>query len=250
MANLFEPEFDESSEQPGFSWRRAKLAHQSGGERLGASLFALPPGEAIYPLHYHLGNEELLIVIEGSPSLRTAGGERVLERGEVVAFPRGEEGAHQVVNRSEEEARVLMVSEMNSPEVVDPTRVGQARAPSARPPGDRGEGMSQGLPRARRGSVLGGRGPAPGGALTVERIGVVGAGTMGSGIAQLACLGGYETLIQDPDPEALEAGGERVVESLGEGRQARDVERRGGRGGRAAAACRSTTSPTSRAATW
>ena len=25
MANLFEPEFDESSEQPGFSWRRAQL---------------------------------------------------------------------------------------------------------------------------------------------------------------------------------------------------------------------------------
>jgi 3-hydroxybutyryl-CoA dehydrogenase len=51
----------------------------------------------------------------------------------------------------------------------------------------------------------------------VERIGVVGAGTMGSGIAQLACLGGYETLIQDPDPAALEAGAERVVESLGKG---------------------------------
>ncbi len=51
----------------------------------------------------------------------------------------------------------------------------------------------------------------------VNRIGVVGAGTMGSGIAQLACLGGYETVIQDPEPEALEAGAERVVESLGKG---------------------------------
>jgi 3-hydroxybutyryl-CoA dehydrogenase len=51
----------------------------------------------------------------------------------------------------------------------------------------------------------------------VRRVGVVGAGTMGAGIAQLACLGGYETLIQDPDPAALEAGAERVVESLGKG---------------------------------
>jgi uncharacterized cupin superfamily protein len=142
MASLFEPEFDESSEQPGFSWRRAKLAHQSGGERLGASLFALPPGEAIYPLHYHLGNEELLIVIEGSPSLRTAGGERVLERGEVVAFPRGEEGAHQVVNRSEEGARVLIVSEMNSPEIVVRPESGKLSA-MGRPPGERGKGMHQ-----------------------------------------------------------------------------------------------------------
>ena len=53
--------------------------------------------------------------------------------------------------------------------------------------------------------------------MTVARIGVVGAGTMGAGIAQLACLGGYETLIQDPDPAALEAGAERVVESLAKG---------------------------------
>jgi 3-hydroxybutyryl-CoA dehydrogenase len=51
----------------------------------------------------------------------------------------------------------------------------------------------------------------------VERIGVVGAGTLGAGIAQLACLGGYETRIQDPDPAALEAGCERVVEALGKG---------------------------------
>ena len=70
--------------------------------------------------------------------------------------------------------------------------------------------------------------------MTLERVGVVGAGTMGSGIAQLACLGGYETLIQDPDPAALEAGAERVVESLGKGVRremwsAEEAEAAGGR---------------------
>ena len=50
-----------------------------------------------------------------------------------------------------------------------------------------------------------------------DTVGVVGAGTMGAGIAQLACLGGYRTLIQDPDEEALEAGSARVIESLGVG---------------------------------
>jgi 3-hydroxybutyryl-CoA dehydrogenase len=40
---------------------------------------------------------------------------------------------------------------------------------------------------------------------------------MGSGIAQLACLGGYETVLQDPVPEALEKGAERMVESLAKG---------------------------------
>jgi 3-hydroxybutyryl-CoA dehydrogenase len=53
--------------------------------------------------------------------------------------------------------------------------------------------------------------------LTVERIGVVGAGTMGSGIAQIACLGGYETRLHDPVPDALDAGIERVAADLAKG---------------------------------
>jgi 3-hydroxybutyryl-CoA dehydrogenase len=40
----------------------------------------------------------------------------------------------------------------------------------------------------------------------VEHIGVVGAGTMGAGIAQIAALGGYETRLYDPIPAALESG--------------------------------------------
>ncbi len=42
--------------------------------------------------------------------------------------------------------------------------------------------------------------------MSVERVGVVGAGTMGAGIAQIAALGGYETRLYDPIPAALEAG--------------------------------------------
>jgi 3-hydroxybutyryl-CoA dehydrogenase len=53
--------------------------------------------------------------------------------------------------------------------------------------------------------------------VSVERVGVVGAGTMGAGIAQVAALGGYETRLHDPVPDALEAGGERLREALAKG---------------------------------
>ncbi len=53
--------------------------------------------------------------------------------------------------------------------------------------------------------------------MTVERVGVVGAGTMGSGIAQIAALGGYETRLHDPVPAALEAGIERLRGALEKG---------------------------------
>ena len=51
----------------------------------------------------------------------------------------------------------------------------------------------------------------------VERVGVVGAGTMGAGIAQLACLAGCETLLHDPIKEALERGAERLRADLERG---------------------------------
>jgi 3-hydroxybutyryl-CoA dehydrogenase len=48
-------------------------------------------------------------------------------------------------------------------------------------------------------------------------IGVVGAGTMGAGIAQIACLGKLETRLHDPIPEALAAGEERLRAGLDKG---------------------------------
>lgn len=45
-------------------------------------------------------------------------------------------------------------------------------------------------------------------------VGVLGAGTMGSGIAQLAARAGAQTLLFDPIPEALEKGRERALEGL------------------------------------
>jgi 3-hydroxybutyryl-CoA dehydrogenase len=53
--------------------------------------------------------------------------------------------------------------------------------------------------------------------VSVERVGVIGAGTMGAGIAQIAALGGYETRLHDPIPAALETGIERMRAALSKG---------------------------------
>jgi uncharacterized cupin superfamily protein len=143
MANIFEPKFDGDQEREGFTYRRAQVGRQAGGERLGASLFEIPPGEATFPYHHHTANEEMLIVLSGRPALRTPEGWRELEEGEVVAFPVGEQGAHQIANRTSELVRLLMISEMNAPEVnlyPDTGKVGaMTRPPGGRGPGDRWE---------------------------------------------------------------------------------------------------------------
>jgi len=48
-------------------------------------------------------------------------------------------------------------------------------------------------------------------------LGVVGAGTMGAGIAQLGCLAGMRTLVHDPVPGALERGADYVRNGLSKG---------------------------------
>jgi uncharacterized cupin superfamily protein len=119
-ANIHEPNFDEPREQAGFSCLRARLGRQAGSERLGLSLWQLPPGQAAYPYHFHLGEEELIVVLEGEPSLRTPAGWRELERGEVVSFRVGEQGAHQIVNRGEHPVRFLAFSNQQPDVVVRP----------------------------------------------------------------------------------------------------------------------------------
>lgn len=118
VPNINRPEFDEPREQPGFRCLRARLGRQAGSERLGLSLFEVPPGEAAYPYHYHLAEEELVIVLDGRPSLRTGDGWRELEEGDVLAFPRGEQGAHQLVNRADQTVRFLAFSTSGEPDVV------------------------------------------------------------------------------------------------------------------------------------
>jgi uncharacterized cupin superfamily protein len=117
MPNVHRPDFDEHGERDGLRWRGESVGFKAGSERLGASLYDLPPGEATFPYHYHLANEELLVVLRGRPHLRGPDGWRQLEEGEVVAFPLGERGAHQLVNRTEDDVRLLMISEMRSPEI-------------------------------------------------------------------------------------------------------------------------------------
>jgi uncharacterized cupin superfamily protein len=128
VPNLNSPEFDEDrGDVAGFRALRARMGRQAGAVRTGLSLWEVPPGEAAYPYHVHLTEEELVVVVRGQPHLRTPDGWRQLEEGEVIAFPRGEEGAHQIVNRTDKTVRFLAFSTSGEPDIVvypDTKRVG------------------------------------------------------------------------------------------------------------------------------
>jgi uncharacterized cupin superfamily protein len=118
VPNIEDPLFDEPREQEGFRALRSRLGRQAGSERLGLSLWELAPGQAAYPYHHHLGEEELVLVLSGHLELRTPEGWRGLPEGEVVAFPRGERGAHQLLNSTRETVRFLAFSTSGEPDLV------------------------------------------------------------------------------------------------------------------------------------
>jgi uncharacterized cupin superfamily protein len=99
---------------PGFAFAGSSARERTGDELIGAGLYELPPGNQLWPYHFHVGNEEWAIVISGTPTLRTPAGERQLRAGDVVGFPQGEEGAHTFYNRGSEPSRIVIFSTLRS----------------------------------------------------------------------------------------------------------------------------------------
>lgn len=118
MPNLNEPDWVQRTDAP-LRGRTAAIAAPAGAERLGATLYEIDPGQNGSPFHLHHGNEEMIIVLAGSPTLRTLEGRRSLRAGDVVACPAGRAGAHQLRNETDEPVRALVVSTMAYPDVVE-----------------------------------------------------------------------------------------------------------------------------------
>jgi uncharacterized cupin superfamily protein len=118
VANLYEPEWVERADAP-LQGRTARVGALAGAERLGATLYEIDPGQSGSPFHLHHANEEMIVVISGRPTLRTLGGSRLLEPGEVVACPVGRAGAHQLRNETDTPVRALVLSTMVYPEIAE-----------------------------------------------------------------------------------------------------------------------------------
>ncbi len=115
--NIFDTAFQYDPGDPaGYRSGMAHVSRAAGGEALAVKLFELPVGQALCPYHYEY-EEEWLVVVEGSIGVRRPGGVQELDRGDVICFPPGPEGAHKVYNRGEDGARVLMFSSAREPSV-------------------------------------------------------------------------------------------------------------------------------------
>jgi uncharacterized cupin superfamily protein len=113
--NIFKPAFEYDETDPdGYHAGMDRFGPKIGASKLGASVYELPPGQALCPYHYE-SDEEWIIVLEGSVSVRHPDGTDVLEPGDTAAFPIGPSGAHKVFNDSDETVRFIMLSTKEDP---------------------------------------------------------------------------------------------------------------------------------------
>jgi uncharacterized cupin superfamily protein len=129
--NLNGDEWDRVEERSGWLSKDAFVGGHLDAELIGGSMYELEPGNRLWPYHTHHANEEWMVVLRGSPTLRTPEGEHELAEGDVVCFRRGKDGLHQIRNGTETPIRVLMLSTLISPDLVEYPDSGKVGARSA-----------------------------------------------------------------------------------------------------------------------
>jgi uncharacterized cupin superfamily protein len=86
--------------------------------KLGISLFRLKPGKRAFPFHQHMANDEAILVMRGSGTLRYGDEEISLEEGDYVHLPAASGMAHHVINTSKAVLEYYCLSSVILPEVV------------------------------------------------------------------------------------------------------------------------------------
>jgi uncharacterized cupin superfamily protein len=105
--------------EPLYDSHGARLARGTAARKLGASIDVLAPGKCGCPYHLHHAQEEMVINLEGSGTLRVAGERLPLKAGDVVFIPPGPEYPHQIITSSDAPLKYLSVSTMETPEICE-----------------------------------------------------------------------------------------------------------------------------------
>ena len=125
-SNVWNVELEPAPEDWGAGVRGMRLLDRSERPRLVSAVWELDPGARSPHYHAHHTAEELVVVLQGEPTLRTPEGERALAEGDVVHFATGAAGAHQLRNESPGVVRYLMIGAhrpFDAIEYIDESRV-------------------------------------------------------------------------------------------------------------------------------
>ncbi|MDF0600360.1 cupin domain-containing protein [Psychromarinibacter sp. C21-152] len=94
-----------------------RLGQAGGLTQFGVNIVILAPGAKSSIRHWHENEDEFVMALEGELTLVTDAGETPLPPGQCAAFPAGDPDAHHLINRSDAEARFLVIGSKAAREV-------------------------------------------------------------------------------------------------------------------------------------
>ncbi|MHA6265050.1 cupin domain-containing protein [Arenibacterium sp. CAU 1754] len=86
-----------------------RLSEAGGLTQFGTNIIILQPGSQSSLRHWHKTQDEFVMVLSGQLMLHLDDGEHPMGPGDCAAFPAGDPDGHCLINRSQEEARFLVV---------------------------------------------------------------------------------------------------------------------------------------------
>ena len=134
IVNVNDLEWTEKSHGERFGYQRKAFTLPAGAEKLGCSLFRVPPGRTAFPSHRHHANEEAIYILSGEGTLRLDDAEHAVGLGDYIVLP-AEGPAHQLINTGTQVLEYLCLSTMITPEVVEYPDSGKVGAFAGTPPG-------------------------------------------------------------------------------------------------------------------
>ncbi len=86
-----------------------RLGDAGGLMQFGVNLVTLQPGALSSLRHWHLNEDEFVMVTEGECTLVQDAGYTLMRAGDCAAFPAGDPDGHHFINRTDRVARFLVV---------------------------------------------------------------------------------------------------------------------------------------------
>jgi uncharacterized cupin superfamily protein len=117
IRNTDEVRLERQQREPLYDTLCGSISDGMAAKKLGAGFDILPPGKRSCPYHYHLAQEEMFVVLQGSGTLRVAGQMLAVRAGDVVVIPPGPQYPHQFINTSDAPMHYLSISTQEEPEI-------------------------------------------------------------------------------------------------------------------------------------
>ena len=104
-------------ERFGVRYRHLTASRVGRDYRVGVAIEELEPGKQTAPFHYHMLEEEHVLLLEGELTLRLGEERFRMKAGDYVCFPAGRKLGHCLINEGTATCRCVIIGENNPHEV-------------------------------------------------------------------------------------------------------------------------------------